>query len=167
MNTQQIQNLEMLKELEKKLQMLRKNNVISECRFGINCIRKFCKFDHSFIFRKVNNQTFHEGENTFATKENLANHTGKHKEHGMKKQPEIGLNRIENAPQEEENVASEDLSIDDNLKQNIKLSEHFFVDEGDENSTTETESGESEEISQSSEKLSISSGGNVTDQSSD
>ena len=95
--------------------MLRKKNVISECKFGIDCIRKFCKFVHSFVFRKVNNQTCHEGEKTFATKENLANHIGKHKEPGMKKQPEIGHNKIENALQEEENIASEDLSIDDNL----------------------------------------------------
>ena len=136
----------------------RKSVVLKEQR--INLITKMNA-------QQIKNQTYHKGEKTFATKGNLANHTGKHKEPGMKKQCEIGLNRIENTPQDEENVASVDLSIDDNLKENVKLSEHFSVDEGDENSTTESESGESEEISQSLEKLSISSVGNVTDQLSD
>ena len=42
-----------LKHLQEKIKNFKQKSV-PKCRFGIECIRRFCRFDHSHVYRKVN-----------------------------------------------------------------------------------------------------------------
>ena len=50
-------NRDNLEKLEVKIKMLTDQKKLENCKFGIECNRKFCKFDHSFVYRKINTRT--------------------------------------------------------------------------------------------------------------
>ena len=73
-------NLEMI---ETKIRMLANSKKLSKCRFGVECYRKFCQFDHSFVYRKVNtkqslNFSCNKCDFHLKTEGELADHLGKH-----------------------------------------------------------------------------------------
>ena len=54
LNILESENKYQLEKLEKKIRKVANVKDLSKCRYGAECIRKFCHFDHSFVFKKVN-----------------------------------------------------------------------------------------------------------------
>ena len=48
------ENKDNLSKLENKIRKVANLKELSKCRYGGECRRKFCHFDHSFVFKKVN-----------------------------------------------------------------------------------------------------------------
>ena len=149
--------------------MLSKTKPTEKCRFGSNCWRKFCKFDHSFVYHKVNNHDATSkyscckcGE-TFKAKNNLATHLINHEVLQIEKEPAEPID--ENFENEHENSKFNDREKSLSNKSTDESSDDQISSEG---SKTGSESGEiSSSSTSSSENPSISSGGNVIDQLSD
>ena len=167
------QNQESLLELQKKVEIWSKTKPMEKCRFGSNC-----KFDHSFVYHKVNNHRITSkfscckcGEN-FKAKNNLAIHLINHEELKMGTDPEEISEKhlfkehiakeFEDCEKVSENTSTDKSSNDQTSNEentSTNLSPFDRISRG--SSKTESENGE---ICSSSENPSISSGGNVIDQ---
>ena len=158
-------NQEKLLKLEETIRLCVKRKLIPKCKYGVFCKRKFCKFDHSFVFRKVNKPAseiscFECGQN-MKTNENLKDHMKlKHEPAIQESDHADDVNRAINKTMKDEDSNE----FDSNNNSENSLCSSSLEESSDTDSQTESESGE---VGQSSENLSISTGGNVTDQLSD
>ena len=156
MESLQNSNQERILKLEEKIKLI--GMKIPRCKFGNFCIRRFCKFDHSFVYRKVNNPTSEfscdECDEDLKSKCELKDH--------MKSQHEamnLGV-LLERESNDKETFSS----VQEDLDAHKSSEESFSITSLEESLETESESGE---VCISSEYLSISSGGNVIVQLSD
>ena len=121
-------------------------NEIPRCKFGNFCIRRFCKFDHSFVYRKVNNPTSEfscdECDEDFKSKCELKDH--------MKSQHEamnLGV-LLERESNDKETFSS----VQEDLDAHKSSEESFSITSLEESLETESESGE---VCISSENLEV------------
>ena len=148
------ENKDNLEMLEKKIRKVVNLKELSKCRYGVECRRKFCHFDHSFVFKKVNkhqclNFPCHKCCKVFKTQHAFAHHMEEHEtvETVESDEPVEALSRQAEFAQEtnlychedEQNANDDDHEDSESLESSLRSSNS---DETSNSSETESEDGD-------------------------
>ena len=141
-------NRDNLEHLEKKIKMLSNAKKFSKCRFGVKCRRKFCKFDHSFVFRKINTKPSPDLPCTkceihFETEGKLTEHLVNHEHEQFGDGNNIDES-VESSSRHEESEDSDQVEIIDDKSNDStgEYSDSCSTGVSDNETQTESENGE-------------------------